>query len=379
MQLTENDRIYIPTNPFNDDFIPFGSLSYLETNNIFHTPLSGHLSADEEENLVKNPPNSPEADLENLTSLTPFSPPMQSRTFSGPGNLTPQLLEEGPDFVLSPTSETVGQETNKSGKFSKLTHHSLLEKNPSQIQLIEKKRKGPTSLSFSDWDEMGLTAQQIHPQNSLLNSSENIIDLSSKSISNNKTLDRSHFSSNSSSDSYSFPHTPPNTPNSENSFDSAHSDFSLQEWDYNIDTMDLNSLLSPPKSPNKNSNVDLSPTKTIRRRRKREWKASGFLALHLHRYEREAIRANVQSTFDLNLPPIDDHSAASSSGTKRVKFQKSTKGKNMLKYGLSEGDSPDQEQAEGATAEGKKKTTRKGRKEIKKKNGAADRQSSTKG
>ena len=89
VQLTDNDRIYIPSNPFNDDFIPFGSLSYLETNNIFHTPLSGYLSADEEENLLKNPPNSPEADHENLTPGISHLPILQSPNFSGPDSFAP--------------------------------------------------------------------------------------------------------------------------------------------------------------------------------------------------------------------------------------------------------------------------------------------------
>ena len=281
--------------------------------------------------------------------------------------------------MLPPNPGTVDQEITKNGKLLTLTQPSFLEDSQIQLQYPKKKKKGPTILSFSDWDTLGQVAQQTHPPSMTFISSESNFDLSPKPNSIIKTLDRSHISSNSSSDSYSFPHTPPNTPNSENSFNSALSDFSLQEWDFNIESIDLNSLLSSPKSPSKHSNLDLSPPKTIRQRRKREWKASGFLALHLHMYEREAIRTSAQSTFDLNLPPIEDHSAASSSGTKRIKIQKSTKGKDIMKYGLSEGDSPDQGAAGGEATAVIKKITKKERKVNKKKNGAADRQSSTKG
>lgn len=38
--------IYIPSDPFSDPFIPFGSINYLELNNIFSSSNNSHESVD---------------------------------------------------------------------------------------------------------------------------------------------------------------------------------------------------------------------------------------------------------------------------------------------------------------------------------------------
>lgn len=58
MQILENDRIYVPSDPFNDPFIPFGSFSYLE-NNIFHNQNYEEHHIEEEEEILKNPQTLP--------------------------------------------------------------------------------------------------------------------------------------------------------------------------------------------------------------------------------------------------------------------------------------------------------------------------------
>ena len=46
VHLCENDRLYIPSDPFDDPFIPFGSINYLEFNNIVS---SSHLSQESDQ------------------------------------------------------------------------------------------------------------------------------------------------------------------------------------------------------------------------------------------------------------------------------------------------------------------------------------------
>lgn len=73
VQIFENDRIYVPSDPFSDPFIPFGSLSYLKTNNIFNSPTFQEKAIDNEESSLRNPPNSPEFDF-NAIVTTLFDP-----------------------------------------------------------------------------------------------------------------------------------------------------------------------------------------------------------------------------------------------------------------------------------------------------------------
>ena len=73
VQITDDDRIYIPSDPYKNYFIPFGSLSYLEENNMFHSSLHENDSDIFEESLfLKNPPNSPEKDFHLVCSNSLF-------------------------------------------------------------------------------------------------------------------------------------------------------------------------------------------------------------------------------------------------------------------------------------------------------------------
>lgn len=55
--------------------------------------------------------------------------------------------------------------------------------------------------------------------------------------------------------------------------------------------------------------------------------------------------------FDLNLPPKEDTNQGSSSKAKRMKYQKDTKGKKILKFGLSDDGTSDSEKSEAGSSQ----------------------------
>ena len=147
-----------------------------------------------------------------------------------------------------------------------------------EISLAQKRKARSTSPSFSDWDELGRVVKQVSK-----NQSDQFYkcqeDQSNKAhTSNYKTLDNCSISTNSSTDSHSLSQTPPNTPNSLSSFTSAQSDFPLEEWDFDIDPMDLNTSLDQAESSAVHKQGSNSPQRIIKRRRKRVWKPVGLLS-----------------------------------------------------------------------------------------------------
>lgn len=103
VQITEDDRIFVPSDPFSDHFVPFGSLTYLEANNIFHSSLHNNESDKfEEELFLKNPPNSPEQD----------SPLVYYNSFD------PLLLEKSSDSQVSEATGPLHEVIEEKESFS---------------------------------------------------------------------------------------------------------------------------------------------------------------------------------------------------------------------------------------------------------------------
>lgn len=99
--------------------------------------------------------------------------------------------------------------------------------------------------------------------------------------------------------------------------------------------MDLN---LPHSQTEINSQIKELPTpiqNAKRQRRKRAWRSTRFLSQQLRAFEREANKLSAQKAFDLNLPPKDEITNPVEIKSKRVKIQKNTKGKRVLKFGLS--------------------------------------------
>lgn len=179
---------------------------------------------------------------------------------------------------------------------------TLQEDHQSPILITQKRKERPKSVSFSDWDELGQIVKQAQSSKESKKELQSPNTVLQAQTSSYKTLKKASASSTSSTDSQTLSQTPPTTPNSQNSFTSALSDFPLEEWDFEIVQMDINT-----------SNVNTG-----------------------------TIRMSAQNAFDLNLPPNEESIHAEMYKTKRMKIQQKTKGKEILKYGLSEGELPEQ-------------------------------------
>ena len=117
--------------------------------------------------------------------------------------------------------------------------------------------------------------------------------------------------------------------------------FPLEEWDFAIETMDLNPPFNQTNTMAPTVQELPAPEVYIKRRKKRAWRLTGILSHHLRNFEEKAKKASAQELFDLNLPPGEDLNLTSSGKPKRLKLQKKTKGKATLKFGLSDEDKPD--------------------------------------
>ena len=140
--------------------------------------------------------------------------------------------------------------------------------------------------------------------------------------------------------------------------------------------MDFNFPL-PQTENSVNPKIEPLPAeKTIKRRRRKSWKPKGLLSLYLRSFELEAKRASAKKIFDLNLPPSED--VMDSSAAKRIKRQKKTKGKDLLKFGLSDEDKfedPGQEAESSLSSSSKFQQIKENKIPKKKMHGAADQQS----
>ena len=148
VQITENDRIFVPSDPFSDHFSPFGSLTYFEANNPPHLTTYSTNFLEEEALFYKNPPNSPTLDF-SLPCFSSFDPlrldsPSTKETQEDPtpqkdNNLVYQTPSHTTPFYSGPpfkTAEKLGLEN---------------------ISLTQKRKNRSTSISFSDWQELGKT------------------------------------------------------------------------------------------------------------------------------------------------------------------------------------------------------------------------------
>ena len=289
--MEENNRFYFPSDPFSDPFIPFGSLDYLELNNMFSsTNLSKNSSPLSDDSLGPNYPDSP-----------------------------------------SPNSSLAHKQEEE------LTHHKT-----SSVPTDETKPKKSKTLKFEAWDELGKIVQHFISHKK----PEQKIEQLNPSAENSNSLSNIIPPSKIVADC---PNPPPNSPASTNSFETALTHFKEEDSEESMGLQeDLNSkpqqLINPPKKFKLSDDPYYRhfPRANIKRRRGerervKKWEPKGFLALHLargnHAFKEESVP-------DLNLPPSEE-SIHLPRAPKRKKIQKNCKGKNTLVFGLGTSDSID--------------------------------------
>ena len=181
--------------------------------------------------------------------------------------------------------------------------HPRVEMGLTRSASSQKRKNRTTSLSFSDLDELRkLVKRDPHVPSDQILSTQKTELIQSHKISY-KNLEQNLLSTNSSSNSHSILETPPNTPTSQGSFNSAISDFPIEDWDFAIKTMDLNFPLELGEKKDTPKEKPPSPTLFIKRRKRREWKPKGLLTQYLRSFEAEAKKSKRAKNFRPQSPP----------------------------------------------------------------------------